>query len=483
MRNRAVRLLVLVLTCLLAAGCASILNGFPRGRLTPNASIPVHGDSHGPFDTTVKNALSDVISFWRANYPKVANGKPFPRLRGGFYSVDGATVLQTRRAPRSVAKEACLAKEPSFVVDNAAYCTLDDSVIWDRSDGHLVPVLATHYGPTLVALVFAHEFGHAIQARLGITQRNLPTIDTESQADCAAGAFIASAIAGHASHFPITTADLDTALSGYLLVRDSTPESPQDISHGNGFDRLSALEDGIQHGVSYCYRPSYFNRQFTERPYVSDSDYLQGGNEPLSAVLNPNNPKTDKNAGGLQPNLNTFWAAAGKRVNKSFKSVSIKEASAPKCGGSTSSRFGYCPDDNTVYYDHSFASKAYYSLPTLDVNPGTAEVTVAEHQPADFALGTLFAVGWGMAARHQFFNAGIDDRAGLLAAICYTGSYAKSINKASGTFVLSPPDMDEATYAILDLVGSPQAYGARGTTGLQRIQAFVKGYFGDLSSC
>jgi hypothetical protein len=36
---------------------------------------------------------------------------------------------------------------------------------------------------------------------------------------------------------------------------------------------------------------------------------------------------------------------------------------------------------------------------------------------------------------------------------------------------------------MLNLVGQPQAYGARGTTGLQRIQAFVKGYFGDLSSC
>jgi predicted metalloprotease len=344
-------------------------------------------------------------------------------------------------------------------------------------------VLATHYGATLVALVFAHEFGHAIQARLGITHRNLPTIDTESQADCAAGAFIASAMAGKAAHFPVSTSDLDKALNGYLLVRDTTPESPADISHGNGFDRLSAVQDGIQHGVTFCYRPAYFNRQFTERPYVSDTDYASGGNEPLSAVLDPNNPKTDPNAGGLQPNLNTFWAAAGKSVNKTFRAVSIKQASSPKCGSTKQSKFGYCPADNTVYYDHAYASSAYYSLPTLSVDRQTARVSVAENQPADFALGTLFAIGWGMAARHQFFNAAIDDRAGLLAAVCYTGAYAKSINKASGTFVLSPPDMDEATYAILNLVPEPQAYGARGTTGLQRIQAFVKGYFGALSSC
>jgi predicted metalloprotease len=483
MRNRGVRLLVLVLTSLLAAGCASILNGEPNGRLVPNANIKVHGDSGGSFDTTVKNALSDILAFWRTNYPQVSSGKRFPALKGGFYSVDGDTVLRTRRAPAAVANEACLAKQPSFVVDNAAYCTLDDSVIWDRSPGHLVPVLDKSYGQTLVALVFAHEFGHAIQARLGITERNLPTIDTESQADCAAGAFIAGALHGKAPHFPVTTSDLDRALNGYLLVRDTTPESPQDISHGNGFDRLSAVEDGIRYGVGYCYRSAYFQRQFTERPYVSDADYLQGGNEPLSAVLNPNNPKTDKNAGGLQPDLNSFWSTAGKSVNKSFRPVSVKEASTPKCGGAGGSEFGYCPQDNTVYYNHSYASQAYYSLPALSVDSRTAQVSVAEHQPADFALGTLFAIGWGMAARHQFFNASTTDRAGLLAAVCYTGAYAKSINKASGNFVLSPPDMDEATYAILNLVPEPQAYGARGTTGLQRIQAFVKGYFGDLSSC
>jgi predicted metalloprotease len=394
-------------------------------------------------------------------------------------------VLRTRRAPATVAKEACLAKQPSFVVDNAAYCTLDDSVVWDRSPGHLVPVLGKRFGTTLVALVVAHEFGHAIQARLGITKRNLPTIDTESQADCAAGAFIASAMAGKAPHFLVDTATLDEALNGYLLVRDTTPLSPRDISHGNGFDRLSAVEDGIEHGATFCYRPAYFGRQFTERPFDTElsPDFLSGGNETLSQVLNPGNPRTNPNAGGLQPDLNRFWKAAGTRVHKSFKNVRIAQANSPKCGATSSSRFGYCPADNTVYYDHAFASDAYFSLPALSVDSRTARVQVVEHQPADFALGTLFAVGWGMAARHQFFHASTDDRAGLLAAICYTGSYAKNINKPTGGFVLSPPDMDEATYAILNLVGLPQAYGARGTSGLQRIQAFVKGYFGDLSSC
>jgi hypothetical protein len=43
--------------------------------------------------------------------------------------------------------------------------------------------------------------------------------------------------------------------------------------------------------------------------------------------------------------------------------------------------------------------------------------------------------------------------------------------------------MDEATFAMLNLVGSDQAFGNRGTSGLDRIQQFVKGYAGGLSVC
>jgi hypothetical protein len=68
----------------------------------------------------------------------------------------------------------------------------------------------------------------------------------------------------------------------------------------------------------------------------------------------------------------------------------------------------------------------------------------------------------------------------LLVSSCFAGAYAKFANVApqtkGHTLTLSPPDMDEATSAVLSLVGTDQAFGARGTTGLSRVQAFVKGY-------
>ena len=461
------------------AGCVSPVDGV--GTVGP-ANLAIAGYSDSTFDQQARNALSDVIGFWTINFPKVDSNKSLPPIKGKLYSVDGAEVFQTKKAPSSASDNACLQRKLSFIIDNAAYCQLDDSIIWDRSESHLLPVLSQTYGPALTALVFAHEFGHAVQQRLGIdTGNGLATIDIESQADCAAGAFAAAAMNNGAPHFHITPADLDKALEGYLLIRDSTPTSPNDISHGNGFDRLNALQEGIKSGVQYCYGSTFFkDRSFTERGYAYDNaDYQQNGNEPLDQLLGNE---------GIATDLNRFWKSAGTLVKKTLQPVKLSLADRPACGASSpTSEFGYCPSDNTVYLSSSFATQAYNSLTTLEIDKTTADVTIAKNQPADYALGQLISIAWGMAARHQFFNGSTDDQAGLLAAICYSGAYAEDINRENGDathkYILSPPDMDEATSATLSLVNQDEAFGARSTTGLQRIQSFVKGYRGGLGGC
>jgi predicted metalloprotease len=476
--------LVAAATLVLSA-CVTITDGKSSVQVAPNANLKVVGDSGQAFDTTVKNALSDVLAFWKINYPRIMNGASLPPMKGGFFSVDGQEVVDTGEISGPAAKEACLSRSAKSIVNNAFFCFVDDSIAWDRNQNHLVPVLEQKYGPLLVALAFAHEFGHALQYRTGNYKLDLPTIDFESQADCAAGAFLAAVQRNQTAHFRTTPQELDQALNGYLQVRDSTPTSPSDISHGNGFDRLSAIDDGVLHGPTFCYAKSYFNRKYTERAFVRDTDYLSGGNETLAEVLDPRPIQRDgSGGGGLQPDLNRFWKAAAQLIGKQWTDVKIAEAAHPTCGASATSEFGYCPDDNTVYYSNAMAEKAYYSLADKSVDPATHTVTLLENQPADFALGTLFAVGWGLAVRHQLFKRSNDGPDALLAASCYTGAYAKDINLAAGkTFLLSPPDMDEATSAMLNLVGQDNTYGARGTTGLQRIQSFVKGYQGGLSVC
>jgi predicted metalloprotease len=483
---RARLVAVMAAVALALPACSTLVDGNPNasgGGSVPNAQLNVAGDSGSHFDTQVKNALVDVIDFWKQEYPKVSGGKPLPQIKGGFFSVDGAKVVQTKKLDGPVSKEACLKRDPTGIVDNAFYCLLDDSIAWDRSPQHLVPALAARYGDFLTAMVLAHEFGHALQAnsRLAVDPNNdVPTIYTESQADCAAGAFTAAALKGKIPHFPVTPGELDRALNGYFQVRDSTPESPQDMSHGNGFDRLAAIADGIKNGPAFCYDASYMkNRTFTERPYVTDEDYLAGGNMPLQEILKPDSL--------FVQDLNRFWTNAAGLINKKWTDVKIAQADHPKCGADKDSQFGYCPDDNTVYYSTDLAKRAYYSLDEIKYAKN-GDVSIAGSQPADFALGTLFAIGWGMAVRHQLFDRGTTGTDALLAGICYTGAYAKDINVQNDPtgeklIVLSPPDMDEASSAVMNLVGKSQAYGTRSTTGLQRIQAFVKGYDGSLSAC
>jgi predicted metalloprotease len=468
-----------VILCAAAAlsGCARLVSGTPTAAPVPNAHLQVRGDSGDGFDTEAKNALSDVMAFWAHAYPTIADGKALPPLKGDLYSVDGLAVLRTRTVPDTARGDACLTKNKLFIVDNAAYCELDDSILWDRSPEHLLPLLADKYGSALTALVFAHEFGHAIQKRVGVPG-GTPTIDLESQADCAAGAFIAVAMKGQAPHFHLTPGQVDTALDGFLQIRDSTPESPSDISHGNGFDRLSALQQGITKGVQYCFGSSYFaDRSFTERGYT-DNDIVTGGNESLTAVLGP--------AGGLVADLNRFWTQAGTSVKHNFAKVQLAAADHPPCATSATTQFGYCTETNTVYYSTRFAHAAYYSLSALDIDQSTGNVSIKHNQPADFALGTMFAIAWGMAARHQFFDKPIDDAAGLSAAICYAGAYSENVNSPSDTtqtFVLSPPDLDEATSAVLSLVDLDTAFGARGTSGLERVSSFVTGFDKGLHFC
>ncbi|MDT4938036.1 MAG: hypothetical protein QOG80_1707 [Pseudonocardiales bacterium] len=488
-RSSRVILAAMAVAMLTLSACTSVVNGTPAAGVAPNSALTVIGDTAGPLDTTVKNALSDVFAFWKQNYPRVSAGKAFPALKGGLYSVDGFQVLQERTVRGPAAKNACIAGDPGFIIDNAAFCSLDDSVIWDRAPDHLISALLAKYGPLMVALVFAHEMGHAIQYRLGILRdHSLATIDIESQADCAAGAFLGSVLKGSSAHFRATPADIDRALLGYLQVRDPTPVAESQISHGNGFDRLNAVDDGLLHGATFCYAKNYFDRQFTERPFLRAADYQSGGNEPLDAVLNPNNTAHDPSAGGLQPDLNRFWTNAATSIGKKWAAVRTAVATRPPCAGGSSTQFGYCPADNTVYYNPGFAARAYNSLNGHTIDDSNANVTIVDNQPADFALGSLFALAWGMAVRHQLFGASLDDKDALLAAACYSGAYAKDVNRATNDdgkhpFLLSPPDMDEAASAMFTLVGLDQAFGARGTTGLQRVQSFVTGYAGGLSVC
>lgn len=473
----ALAVLALLLTgC--AAGAVGGVGTFAPPSKAANVSasqFKIIGDGGTGFDQLARNSLTDVEQFWAKAFPSVGGGSALKPLSGGVYSV-------TTGRPNPA--EECMAKAPTAANNNAFYCSLDDAFVYDRIG--LVKIVTQKVGVNFAPLVFAHEFGHLIQNRLKIDEAS---IVLESQADCASGAFMA-AEAGVGTvtltnrHFVIDPKSLDDVAIGMILLRDYSPHSAEDQgSHGNGFDRLSAFSDGFDHGAAYCYRPAWKSRKFTERGYGNNAtDEQNQGNEPLSQVLNAGSSASG--GGGLQPELNKYWTTAFTSIKKTFKPVAFKPAGSPPCGPG-SVRMGYCPRENTVYYDQTTAAQIYNSMPALAKGP-SGQVTVSQNAPADYLLGALFSMQWGMAVRSQL-GLPTDTDTALLGASCYAGAFAQSINSTPDDgkphFALSPQDMDEASVAVMQQADQPTVFGPRNTTAFERIASFKKGYFGSLTAC
>ncbi len=118
----------------------------------------------------------------------------------------------------------------------------DDLIAWDNVN--LVPELYDEFGGFTLGIVFAHEFGHAIQFRAGVEG---DTIMTELQADCFAGAWTADVAEGNSEYFELTLDDLDKAIAGFLELRDGVGTAADDpAAHGTGFDRIGAFTEGFE---------------------------------------------------------------------------------------------------------------------------------------------------------------------------------------------------------------------------------------------
>ena len=449
-------LLASVLALVLVASCTSQVEGsgsLSQTRQGGDSNFEIIGDAGTPYDELAKKAMVDTYAFWEEQYPLISGGDAFEPLEGGVWSVDGADPSDESL------QEACLARVPGVVENNLLHCRLDDSVAYDRTSDFFNGLI-DETGEFTLAAVFAHEMGHAIQYRL---QVKLPsTVYSETQADCFAGAWAGWVLDGNAKNFRISGDEVDTSLTGYLQLRDPDGADSNDPgAHGNGFDRIAALADGIQYGASFCVA-DWADRGITQRPYTSQADYDAGGDLPYDGDSAGSDTVT------LGPeDLESFWIDAFDTSGRNWEAVVAEKTSKPSCSSEKIKDIGFCSDDNTVQYKDNLLRDAY--------------------EYGDFAAMTMLGIGWGLSVRFQLGRETTDGES-LLAASCYQGAYAASRNvaeaPASGSgLTLSPSDMDEGTIALLTLVSDDSAYGARGTQGYERVQYFIAGYFGGLAAC
>jgi predicted metalloprotease len=430
-----------------ASGCVVVSSGGdPRpparpgglGRMNDSSATAAPGD-------VVTRALRDVERFWSGAYPGIADGAAFTAIKGGYHPY-------TRSQP----PPACGGQSARYQ-PNAFYCPDGDFIAWDAET--LIPQLYGDFGPLLVGFVMAHEYGHAIQRRLRLIEQ--PTVVLEQQADCFAGAWTADVLAGRSTAFTgVTPAQLDNTVAGMLLLRDepgTAAQNPQ--AHGNAFDRIRALQDGVEQGVALCAGYRAGTVPVTEVPFTSAREAATGGDLPYAEAVNALSEDAQAYWGRVYPQLTGQpWVTLRVRA---FESGAPPSCAAPdaSAGGSAF----YCPEGDFVAFDDTSLGQALYQ------------------RIGDNAVGMLLGDLFARAAQDRR-GAETRDRAGQLAVDCFAGSWTNDLltrDPATG-IRLSPGDLDEAVAALL-------AFGRAGTqqqtSAFDRISAYRGGVLTGLSAC
>ena len=211
-----------VLAALLSGGCAvTVDDGTTSG---PGSLEGVDQDS---LEGDERSAVQVTGTFWQENFG-AEFGRTYrpPRVLGGYVGENGPSC----------------GNQPS-VPFNAFYCPSEDFLAWDEQ---LMAAGYEQIGDAWVYLIIAHEWGHAIQARL---QRDQVSVAAELQADCLAGATIFGA--ADRGLVQLEPGDTDELAQTLAAVADDYPWT-KESDHGDARQRISSFNRGARDGVPAC---------------------------------------------------------------------------------------------------------------------------------------------------------------------------------------------------------------------------------------
>jgi predicted metalloprotease len=346
---------------------------------------------------------------------------------------------------------------------NAFYCSIDDTVQWDAED--LMAPLFQEFGDFTVALVLAHEWGHAVQARFGFDDDNNLVIVSELQADCLAGSWTGRIEREESEVLRLEAGDLEEAMAGFLLIGDELGFDPFDVNaHGGSFDRLNAFFDDFNSGTAACATYEDSPPDVVVIPLRVGEDPLEGGDLPLADT-----------APELIGALEAFWAIVypdvfGEPWVPVAATIPYRPSSGdfPACGGTTpqaefyEGNAFYCPADDYVAWDDERL------FPDLYVEIG------------DFAIGLILANEWGRAVQNRA-GLPLDTSAAQLQVDCLAGVWAAALIPEDNPteIVLSAGDLEEGIAGFLTLSSSEEGE----VSAFDRFESFKRGFFLGTDAC
>jgi predicted metalloprotease len=449
--RRAVMLAATVLVLAALAGCGVVSDVANRDRIEvagggDAASTTVgteiedvedrfHGEGIGSDDEVILAALQDVEAYWQNQFPEIFDGEEFEPVEAFFaYGPD------TESPP-------CGSPPPPYdqIAGNAFYCSLSDIIAWDTTQ--LIPEMQEEFGDFALGMVMAHEYGHAVQERVGFDG---PTIAFEQQADCYAGAWAQWVREGNASNFEIRLEDLDSSLAGFLELRDTPNTSLLDPgAHGTAFDRVSAFQDGFFNGADKCAAYSADNLPAVPLE-LFDEDFLgEEPNEEFGVVEDL-----------IVDDLDNFWTVAFNELGEEWdpprtEALDPSDGDLPECDGEPLDRDDvegealYCEAEDLVAWDEARLMPELYE------------------KIGDFAMASVIGTQYSQAALAKLGDEAegeepdTDALDTALRADCLTGAWIASAvlqdrggvdeesNPLGNEFVLTPGDLDEVVESFL----------------------------------
>ena len=418
------------------------------------------------YDDFLLAVLTDLDTWWTEQYPLIY-GEPFESLQGEVYAAYPGRPddLPGCGTPRTRYEEV-----QEFV---AFYCGEGDFMVYDDGDDGLLAQLADAYGPSTIGTVLAHEFGHAIQLRTGALRRSLPTILTEQQADCFAGAWTGRAARGEATTLFFTDADVRAGLIAMTEVSDPVGfDQFLPGGHGSAFDRVGAFQVGFNNGPALCSEvlddplplvPNEFTVSDVQQATPGDAPFGYDEEELLEFI------PTD---------LNQYWdeeLATEIPALDSLELVPVRSQSDVSCSdlrGDFDRGAALCPSTDQVYFNEPKAFQLYIDL-------------------GDFSVGYIVGWAWSEAVQLAIDSSLVGEPRELLND-CLTGAWVKTVvpinfvlpqpRSEDRTVSVSAGDLDEAIQTVIllaDLSSDDNIVGS----AFEKIDAFRQGVIGGLDAC
>jgi predicted metalloprotease len=222
------RVLLAVLTAvLLLSGCAVTVSTGGGGADGSEDASPIAQVDRDDLSGDEQSAAGATDAFWRQAFPDdFRRSYRSPQVKGGYQGESGPTC----------------GGQPS-VAFNAFYCPSEDFLARDEN---LMAAGYRQIGDAWVYLIIAHEWGHAIQARL---QTDQVSVAAELQADCLAGATLFGAADRGLLQFE--QGDTEELARTLAAVADDFPWT-KESDHGDAQQRTASFNKGAQGGPQAC---------------------------------------------------------------------------------------------------------------------------------------------------------------------------------------------------------------------------------------